>query len=103
MFRLHGEDFYCRDWIRLAITEQASIFSIGFVWTLEYSWIRYVKTGTIVFFQPILRATRKSDLVQGQVRPSAEAPSALLADLGSHFKSRSRLGLMFDMAVHAGK
>jgi hypothetical protein len=34
---------------------------------------------------------------------SAEAPSALLADLGSHVKSRSRLGLMFDVAMHAGK
>jgi hypothetical protein len=59
--------------------------------------------GIIVFFQPSLRATRRSDLVQGQVRPSVEALSALLADLGSHFKSRLRLGLTFDVAVHAGK
>jgi hypothetical protein len=45
----------------------------------------------------------KVQLVQRQVRLSAEAPSALLADLGSHFKSRSQLELMFDVAVHAGK
>jgi hypothetical protein len=35
-FRLHGEDFTVVDWISLVITEQAFIFSIGFVQAFEY-------------------------------------------------------------------
>jgi hypothetical protein len=91
------------DWISLVITEHAFIFFYR-IRTRRLNINRSdLLNRAIGFFQPILRGTRRSNLVRGQVWPSAEAPSALLADLGSHVKSRSRLGLTFDMAMHAGK
>jgi hypothetical protein len=87
----------------LVITEHAFIFFYR-IRTRRLNINRSnLLNGAIGFFQPILRGTRRSNLVRRQVLPSVEAPSALLANFGSHVKSRSRLGLMFDMAVHAGK
>jgi hypothetical protein len=91
------------DWISLVITEHTFIFFYR-IRTRRLNINRSdLLNGAIGFFQLILRGTRRSILVRKQVWPSAEAPSALLADLESHVKSRSRLELMFDMAVHAEK
>jgi hypothetical protein len=91
------------DWISLVITEHAFFFFYRIRTRCSNINRSDLLNGAIGFFQPILRGTRRSNLVRRQVWPSAEAPSALLADLGSYVKSRLRLGLTFDMAVYAGK
>jgi hypothetical protein len=103
MFRLHGENLYSRGLDYLVITKHALIFFYR-ICTRRLNINRSdLLNGAIGFFQPILRGIRRSNLVRRQVWPSAEAPSALLADLRSYVKSHSRLGLTFDLAVHPGK
>jgi hypothetical protein len=92
------------DWISLVITEHAFIF----FYRIRTRCLNISRSDLLNEYNRLLSADFEG---YPGIRPSTRiGPTQYRGTIGfssryleSRFKSRSRLGLMFDMAVHAGK